>query len=148
MTFCHKKETFLSQKRAIMTFLSQKIYYYPLIDSFWGFPGLIDSPTSYAALPTPLSIFGNWHKCANQSDCLLWNLFLECYCSERMRARRMVVRSFFRALLCPITFAVWVRWHLSMQSLTLHCDPLWICADLYICDPLRTLGRIIEDLRN
>ena len=27
-----------------------KIYDYALIDSFWGFPRLIDSPTSYATL--------------------------------------------------------------------------------------------------
>ena len=29
-----------------------KIYDYALIDSFWGFPRLIDSPTSYATLYT------------------------------------------------------------------------------------------------
>ena len=81
---------------------------------------------------TPLSIFEKRQKCANLSDFLLWNLYLECNCSETMRARRMVVRSFFRALLCPITFAVLVRWHLSRQSLTLHCDPLWSCAHLYL----------------
>ena len=27
-----------------------KIYDYALIDSFWGFPGFIDSPASYATL--------------------------------------------------------------------------------------------------
>ena len=27
-----------------------KIYDYALIDSFWGFPRFIDSPTSYATL--------------------------------------------------------------------------------------------------
>ena len=101
--------------------------------------------------PTPLTIFENRHKCANQSDCLLWNLFLECYCSETMRARRMVVKSFFRALFCPITFAVLVRWHLSFfqcnpwpYTATL-CELAHICT--YICDPLRILGHIIADLR-
>ena len=62
--------TFLSQKRAIRTFFVAKmrnydifvaktrnydifvakIYDYALIDSFWGFPRFIDSPTSYATL--------------------------------------------------------------------------------------------------
>ena len=102
--------------------------------------------------PTPLTIFENRHKCANQSDCLLWNLFLECYCSETMRARRMVVKSFFRALFCPITFAVLVRWHLSFfqcnpwpYTATL-CEVAHICT--YICDPLSILGHIIADIRD
>ena len=43
------KTSFLSRKCAITTFLSQK-FIYALIDSFLGFPGLIDSPTSYATL--------------------------------------------------------------------------------------------------
>ena len=52
--------SFLSQKRAITTFFvaktrdydifAAKIYDYALIDSFWGFPRFIDSPTSYATL--------------------------------------------------------------------------------------------------
>ena len=34
-----------------------KIYDYALIDSFWGFPRFIDSPTSYATLGTG-TLFG------------------------------------------------------------------------------------------
>ena len=34
-----------------------KIYDYALIDSFWGFPRFIDSPTSYATLPAKMKNF-------------------------------------------------------------------------------------------
>ena len=46
----------IEQKSAIDIFVA-KIYDYALIDSFWGFPMFIDSPTSYATLLwTPLKI--------------------------------------------------------------------------------------------
>ena len=44
-----------------------QIYYYVLIDSFWGFPGLIDSPTRYATLLWGITaqtsyVEGWWHQ--------------------------------------------------------------------------------------
>ena len=39
----------IEQKSAIDIFVA-KIYDYALINSFWGFPRFIDSPTSYATL--------------------------------------------------------------------------------------------------
>ena len=44
-----------------------KIYDYALIDTFWGFPRFIDSPTSYAALVTTLI---NFRKDHDQSSSL------------------------------------------------------------------------------
>ena len=52
MTFCHKNKikTFFVAKTRNYDIFVAKIYDYLLIDSYWGFPGLIDSPTSYATL--------------------------------------------------------------------------------------------------
>ena len=42
-------DIFVAKTRNYDTFVA-KIYDYALIDSFWGFPMFIDSPTSYATL--------------------------------------------------------------------------------------------------
>ena len=44
------KTSFLSRYAQLRHFVA-KIYDFALIKSFWGFSGLIDSPTSYATLP-------------------------------------------------------------------------------------------------
>ena len=51
MTFCHKNKNIIivAQTRNYGIFVA-KIYDYTLIDSFGGFPGIIDSITSYATL--------------------------------------------------------------------------------------------------
>ena len=51
MKFCHKNQNiiFLTNIRNYDIFVA-KIYDYALINSFLGFPRLIDSPTSYATL--------------------------------------------------------------------------------------------------
>ena len=46
----------MSQKRNYDIFVA-KIYDYALIDSFWGFPGFIDSPTSYTTLVQSLKYY-------------------------------------------------------------------------------------------
>ena len=42
-------DIFVAKTRNYDIFVA-KIYDYALIDSFWGFPRFIDSPTSYATL--------------------------------------------------------------------------------------------------
>ena len=44
-----KTPIFFAKTRNYDIFVA-KIYDYAIIDSFWGFPGFIDSPTSYATL--------------------------------------------------------------------------------------------------
>ena len=46
-------DIFVAKTRNYDIFVA-KIYDYALIDSFWGFPRFIDSPTSYATLMTPI----------------------------------------------------------------------------------------------
>ena len=47
----HNYDIFVAKTRNYDIFVA-KIYDYALIDSFWGFPGFIDSLKSYATLPT------------------------------------------------------------------------------------------------
>ena len=52
----NKTPIFVAKMRNYDIFVT-KIYDYALIDSFLGFPGLIDSPTSYATLDINKSIY-------------------------------------------------------------------------------------------
>ena len=52
----NKKPIFVAKTRNYDIFVA-KIYDYLLIDSFWGFPGFIDSPASYATLVLSVAHF-------------------------------------------------------------------------------------------
>ena len=66
MTFCHKN------KKLIFV---AKIYDYALIDSYWGFAGLIDSPTSCATLLSSVQCHDRSpSNCSEKNS--FWRVFL------------------------------------------------------------------------
>ena len=78
----HNYDIFVAKARNYAIFVA-KIYDYALIDSFWGFPRILDSPTSYATL-CPLrggsrcivtSVIE--HNCSSSLCCIRYNVTRE-----------------------------------------------------------------------